>query len=117
MTDPLRQCQLDLDAALVRARRVAAEVRDTGSAFRRDTDRLAEQVKSGQAQPVQPAQSAQPAQPDDERLREAATRFRRDNGLPVRAVTPSPQRTSGSPRRVTRRGDDDEDFSQKRIMR
>lgn len=114
----------ELDAAVVRARRVAADARETSAKFRRETRELAEQVRSGTAKP-------QPGQLTDDRLRRTATGFRTDNGLPVRvlpdiqpvppptvpAATQSPFRTTGSGRASASRDADDEDFSQDQIMR
>jgi hypothetical protein len=128
LADAMRQFSTELDAAVVRARRVAAEARETSARFRGQTRQLAARVKAGTL----------PVSPDgltDERLRRAATGFRDDNGLPVddlprgaelvaRAAaeprpvtTPSPVRTARSGRAVARPGDDDEDFSQQQIMR
>jgi hypothetical protein len=127
LADALRQFSTELDAAVVRARRVAAEARETSAKFRRETRQLAERVKAG-------ARVA-PDRLTDERLRRAATGFRNDNGLPVERLpagdqlvapspapprpgtTPGPFRTARSGRAVARPGDDDEDFSQEQIMR
>jgi hypothetical protein len=116
-TDAVHQFGAELDAAVVRARRVAATARETSAKFRRETRQLAEQVKTGTA-------SATPDQRTDERLLRTANGFRADNGLPVRdlpaaapPVAPSPIRTGRSGRAVTARSDDDEDFSQEQIMR
>jgi hypothetical protein len=126
--DAVRTFTGELDAAVVRARRVAADARETSAKFRRETRELADQVRSGTAKP-------QPGQLTDDRLRRTATGFRTDNGLQVRALpevrppgpavppptvpaaTQSPFRTSGSGRVIGHRGDDDEDFSQDQIMR
>ena len=87
MTDPaFGVFNGEVDAAVVRARRVAAEARETSAKFRRETRQLAQQVKAA-GQPVEPV------------------------------TTPSPFRTTSSARVIARRGDDDEDFSQERIMR
>jgi hypothetical protein len=119
--DSVHQFNTELDAAVVRARRVAAEARETSAKFRGETRQLAEQVKSGKA-------AATPDQPTDERMARTAAGFRTDNGLPVRDLTPvpeapqqpttpSPFRTTGSGRHVPPPSDDDEDFSQEQIMR
>lgn len=118
----------ELDAAVVRARRAAAEARETSAKFRRETRKLADDVAARTA-------DARPDDLTDERLRRTATGFRTDHGLPVRDLpsgqellappspartepaTPRPQRTTGSSRRIPPPGDDDEDFSQERIMR
>ena len=132
--DAVRTYTGELDAAVVRARRVAADARETSAKFRRETRELAEQVRSGTAKP-------QPGQLTDDRMRRTATGFRTDNGLPVRvlpdvkpetarpapssagpastvpAATQSPFRTTGSGRASVSRDADDEDFSQDQIMR
>jgi hypothetical protein len=137
--DAVRTYTGELDAAVVRARRVAADARETSAKFRRETRELAEQVRSGTAK-------AQPGQLTDDRMRRTATGFRTDNGLPVRALpdvkpetarpvpssavstptgpastvpaaTQSPFRTTGSGRASASRDADDEDFSQDQIMR
>jgi hypothetical protein len=92
MTDPgfaaaFQAFDTEVDAAVVRARRVAAEARETSAKFRRETRQLAEHVKA-----------------------DAAPR-------PEPVTTPSPFRTTGSRRVIARRGDDDEDFSHEQIMR
>jgi len=118
----------ELDAAVVRARHAAAEARETSAKFRRETRRLGDEVAARTAE-------VRPDNITDERLRRAATGFRTDHGLPVRELpsghellapptpqgpvpaTPRPQRTTGSGRRFPPPSDDDEDFSQERIMR
>jgi len=117
----------DLDAAVVRARKVAAEARETSAKFRRDTRALADKVRTGGSR-------ATPAELTDDRLRRAASGFRADHGLPVEklpdgrqlvqpppaqlpAAAPSASRPAAAGRRVPPPGDDDEDFSQARIMR
>jgi hypothetical protein len=116
-----------VDAALAQARRAAAEARETSAKFRRETRQLADDVATRTA-------DARPDNLTDERLRRTATGFRTDHGLPVRDLpsghellapptpataepdTPRPQRTTGSSRRFAPPSDDDEDFSQERIM-
>lgn len=56
MTDPgftaaFQAFNTEVDAAVVRARRVAAEARETSAKFRRETRQLAQQVKAD-AEPV-----------------------------------------------------------------
>ncbi|HEX5405878.1 MAG TPA: hypothetical protein VFX16_26680 [Pseudonocardiaceae bacterium] len=115
--DAVHQFTSELDAAVVRARRVAAAARETSAKFRRETRQLAEQVKAGKT-------SASPEQRTDERMLRTAGGFRADNGLPVRDLpvpeqptTQGPIRTTGSGRSIPRPSDDDEDFSQEQIMR
>lgn len=136
--DAVDRFSADLDSAVVRARRVAAEARETSAKFRKQTSQLADQVKTGSAR-------VKAEDLTDDRLRRTATGFRADHGLAVRelpagqellrrsaTVTPGtpgesavatesvtttgPLRTTGSGRRVPPPSDDDEDFSQERIM-
>ena len=116
MTEPVvTQFNAALDAAVVRARRAAAQARETSAKFRRDTRTLAAAVRDGEARPNRDEAT-------DEGLRRTATGFRTDHGLPVEELapppvaTPGPQRTTGSGRRIPPPSDDDEDFSQERIM-
>jgi hypothetical protein len=124
--DAVRRFSTELDAAVVRARRVAADARETSATFRRETRQLAEQVRSG-------ATRVSADRLTDDRLRRTAAGFRDDNGLPVRdlppgsevveqpqplpVTSPSPIRTAGPGRIPTGHNDDDEDFSHDRIMR
>ncbi|HEX4700555.1 MAG TPA: hypothetical protein VH352_00365 [Pseudonocardiaceae bacterium] len=126
MGDALRGFTAELDAAVVKARRVAAQARETSAKFRRETRQLAESVKAGTTR-------ATADQLTDDRLRRTAAGFRTDNGLPVQDLpaggellapppapvphtTPGPVRATGSGRRIPLPSDDDEDFSQERIM-
>jgi hypothetical protein len=116
MADAMRRFDNEVDAAVVRARRAAADARETSAKFRRDTRELAEGVKARTGQ-------ARPDDPTDPGLRRTANGFRADHGLPVRDLpdltqptTPGPLRTTGSGRRTPRPSDDDEDFSQEQIM-
>lgn len=117
-----------LDAAVARARRVTAAARETSAKFRRETRQLAAGLRAGTA-------TARPDEVTDDRLRRTAAGFRTDHGLPVHDVPapaaptpdapPEPMRThTFGPLRTTPPGrrfpppsDDDEDFSQERIMR
>lgn len=120
MTDPqgfadaVHQFDSELDAAVVRARRIASEARETSAKFRRETRQLAAEVKAGTASGGR----------TDDRLLRTASGFRTDNGLPVRDLpvpeppaTPGPLRTTGTRRPTAPSSDDDEDFSQEQIMR
>ncbi|HEX3791409.1 MAG TPA: hypothetical protein VHW44_26350 [Pseudonocardiaceae bacterium] len=115
----------DLDGAVVRARRVAAEARATSAKFRAETRQLADKVRAAAVRP-------QPGDLTDPRLRGAAAGFRTDHGLaverlpegrellaphPPQPATPSAVRVTPAGRRMPPPGDDDEDFSQERIMR
>jgi hypothetical protein len=126
--DAVRRFSTELDAVVVRARRVAADARETSAKFRRETRQLAEQVRSGATKvPVDRL--------TDDRMRRTATGFRDDNGLPVRdlppggevverpparpqpVTAPSPFRTTAPGRIPAGHNDDDEDFSNDQIMR
>jgi len=109
-----------LDTAVARARRAAAEARETSAKFRRETRQLADGLNSRTGQ-------VRPDELTDDRMRRTATGFRTDHGLPVLDVpsadellppptTPGPLRTTGSGRRIPPPSDDDEDFSQEQIM-
>lgn len=110
--DALARFSADLDAVVVRARRVAAEAGETSARFRGETRQLAERLRAGQA-------NANSAEPADDRLRRAATGFRADHGLPVERLpdTPGAGRATPPGRRIPPPGDDDEDFSLEQIMR
>jgi hypothetical protein len=130
-TDALARFSADVDSALVRVRRIAADASQTSARFRRETRQLADQLRTGQRR-------ANPGELTDDRLRRAASGFRADNGLPVDRLpegrelleppvsrahgpvtpaTPGAVRTTPLGRRVPPPSDDDEDFSQERIMR
>lgn len=105
----------DLDAAVGRARRVAAEAREDNAGLRRQSREVADglhakQLKIGELEST----------PED--LRNAAREFRTERGLPVEEFEESGEfavaNESEPPKRrpVPQSGDDDEDFSQERIM-
>ena len=125
MTEPMAGFHAELDAAVARARRVAAQSRETSAKFRRETRQLAERTRAGAVRPTSESDLTA------EHLRRAATGFRADHGLPVESLpagrdllsqpTTPPVTASGS--KITPPGrrnpcpdDDDEDLSQERIM-
>jgi hypothetical protein len=131
--DPMANFGAELDAAVARARRVAAESRETSAKFRRETRQLADRTRAGAVRPASETDLTA------EHLRRAATGFRADNGLPVESLptgtellrqTTTPPTPGSTPPSVTASGpritppgrrnpypdDDDEDFSQERIM-
>lgn len=124
--DPMSGFTAELDAAVTRARRVAAESRETSARFRRETRQLADRTRAGEVRPRSETDLTA------EHLRRAATGFRADHGLPVESlpsgqellvqpappepVTPSAPRMTPPVRRNPCPDDDDEDFSQERIM-
>ncbi len=96
-TEAFGQFDTDVDAAVVRARRVAAEARETSARFRRETRQLAQQATADAAPaPQRPARSSSGIEP---------------------VTTPGPFRTTGSRRPNPHPSDDDEDFSHQQIMR
>ncbi|AHI01539.1 hypothetical protein GCM10010174_08580 [Kutzneria viridogrisea] len=113
----------EVDAAVDRGARASAAARERSAAFAGRTRELAEAVRSGQAKPVA-------GELTSEDLRRSATSFRTDNGLPVDrlpagadllaaappATTPSATRPPAPGRRSPRPSDDDEDFSQEKIL-
>jgi hypothetical protein len=121
--DAFARFRADLDAAVSRGRRAAAEAAERGEGFERETTDLAAKVKAGQSRP-------QPGDLTPRDVRRAAEGFRTDTGLPVEDLPegdallapPVVQPTQRAPRvpapssRSTQDGDDDEDFSQERIM-
>ena len=125
MYDPMASYHAELDAAVARARGVAAETRETSAKFRRETRQLADRTRAGALRPTSETDLTA------EHLRRAATGFRADHGLPVESlpsgpellvqppvppVTASGSRTTPPGRRNPYPDDDDEDFSQERIM-
>jgi hypothetical protein len=127
--DPMGNFSAELDAAVARARRVGAESREKSAKFRRQTRQLADRTRAGEVRPKSETDLTA------EHLRRAATGFRADNGLPVESlpaghellvqqtpaqppapVTPGASRTTPPGRRNPYPDDDDEDFSQERIM-
>jgi hypothetical protein len=123
----------ELDAAVAHARRVAAQARAAGAEFRGRTAALAGREPGAT---VVSATSTGATVPPDA-LRRAAAGFRADHGLPVRERPPAagpgpdggrdapvpadPEVLPGRPEPVRARRsappeDDDEDFSQQRIL-
>jgi len=118
-TEALGRFRADVGAAVTRARRAAGEIGERNAKLRERTRDLAKQAR----EPGARATSAD--------VREAATGFRVDRGLPVvqapdvAAPTPVEAQTpatlgsvavAGPSGRLPRVSDDDEDFSQSRIL-
>ena len=88
MTDPqgfadaVHQFDSELDAAVVRARRIASEARETSAKFRRETRQLAAEVKAGR----HPASYRRPA---------AAHRQRVPHGQRAAGARPAGTGTTG----------------------
>jgi hypothetical protein len=101
----------ELDAAVSRARRVSAEARAESARFRERTAKLTESVRDRSL-------NATPDELTSEQLREQATKFRDEHGLPVEALPSAAELArEGLVREpAPPAGDDDEDFSQERIL-
>src|SRR2546423_15702968 len=91
MTDDFTRFVNEVDEAVTRARRAAAEAREQATKFR--------------------AATPDSAEPTAEALRAAAVTFRTAQGLPVDEPAEEPQTPPVPPP-----GDEDEDFSQEQIM-
>ncbi len=105
----------ELDAVVARARRVAEESREISAKFRGETRQLADRTRAGEVRPTSETDLTA------EHLRRAATGFRADNGLPVESLPAGnellvQQAPTPPIRRNPYPDDDDEDFSQERIM-
>lgn len=126
-TEALNRFRTDVGAAVTRARRAAGEIGERNAKLRERTRHLAEQARARQVPPGSPATPAE--------LRETSAGFRRDRGLPVEqvpdvvepAAPPAPVETepvvtlgsvavAGPSGQLPRASDDDEDFSQSRIL-
>ncbi|MET8756741.1 hypothetical protein [Lentzea sp. NPDC004782] len=118
-TEALGRFRADVGAAVTRARRAAGEIGERNAKLRERTRDLARQTREAGAR----ATSAE--------VREAAAGFRADRGLPVVQVPdvaePAPVETqppatlgsvavAGPSGQLPRVSDDDEDFSQSRIL-
>jgi hypothetical protein len=128
-TEALGRFRAEVGAAVTRARRAAGEVGERNAKLRERTRELARQ-----AQERRVVRGARATSSD---VREAATGFRTDRGLPVEQLpdaaeltaplAPAPVETepaatlgsaavAGPSGQLPRTSDDDEDFSQSRIL-
>jgi hypothetical protein len=128
-TEALSRFRTEVGAAVTRARRAAGEIGERNAKLRERTRELAGQARERKVEPGAQATSAD--------VREAATGFRADRGLPVEQLpdaaeltTPQPPApveaqpvatlgstaVAGPSGQLPRVGDDDEDFSQSRIL-
>jgi hypothetical protein len=125
-TEALGRFRAEVGAAVTRARRAAGEVGERNAKLRERTRELARQARERKIEPGAQATSSD--------VREAATGFRNDRGLPVEQVpdavelTPPPPveakpvatlgstAVAGPSGQLPRPSDDDEDFSQSRIL-
>ena len=120
--DAMSQFRSDVDSAVARGSRAAAEARARSAATKGKTRELVGKVRARQERP-------EPAELTSAGLRRAAASFRSDEGLPVDrlpegtellapivATTPSAPKPPAAASRRPRPSDDDEDFSQEGIM-
>ena len=112
--DAFARFDAELDAAVSRARRVSAEARADSAAFRAETAKLAEATRDRSL-------VARPDELTSKQLREQATKFRDEHGLPVDALPSAEElRQAGMVReeRPVRPPveDEDDDFSQEKIL-
>ncbi|MET9228744.1 hypothetical protein [Lentzea sp. NPDC003310] len=124
-TEVLARFRAEVGAAVTRARRASGEIGERNAKLRERTRDLAERAREHRAEP------GGQATPTD--VREAAAGFRTDRGLaveqvpePVAVVVPVPVETepvalgstavAGPSGQLPRVSDDDEDFSQSRIL-
>lgn len=124
-TEVLARFRAEVGAAVTRARRASGEVGERNAKLRERTRDLAAQARERKVEPGALATSAE--------VRETAAGFRADRGLAVEQVPSAADLTASAPvetERVTlgssavagpsgqlpRVSDDDEDFSQSRIL-
>jgi hypothetical protein len=106
----------EVDAAVTRARRAAGEAKAQTAAFRSGTSDMVAKVKRGQVRP-------QPAEITPSEARESATEFRLAQGLEVEELPDDdelvdrlPETEPDTEPEVDEPDDDDEYFSQHRIL-
>lgn len=103
----------ELDAAVSRARRVSAEARADSARFRAETGRLVQSVHDRTL-------VARREELTSEELREQATRFRTEQGLPVEQLPSAGELAEAGmlaeERPVRPHVDEDDDFSQDKIL-
>lgn len=107
----------EVDAALTRARRAAREAKAESADFRRRTDELAGQARTGKLRGVRRSEVA-PTPPD---ARADATKFRTDNGLAVPELPDADELIARLPNREPREPEappaqENDDFSQHQVM-
>ncbi|NGY58631.1 hypothetical protein G7043_06770 [Lentzea sp. NEAU-D13] len=128
-TEVLARFRAEVGAAVTRARRASGEIGERNAQLRERTRDLARQARERRVEPGAQATSAD--------VREAATGFRTDRGLPVEQVPDAAELTAPQPPapveaqpvatlgsaavagpsgQLPRVSDDDEDFSQSRIL-
>jgi hypothetical protein len=103
----------EVERALTRARRAARDARAESADFRKRTEELTSQAKSGKLRGVRRGQVA----PTDDAARAEAVKFRADNGLPVADLPTADQLMARLPERErpVRRAEND-DFSEHQVL-
>jgi len=103
----------EVEAALTRARRAAAEAKEQSADFRRGSDDLASQARTGRLR-IRRSQ----VQPTSEQAREDAEKFRNANDLPVEQLPDADEltRRTAPPAEAPPPQRDDEDFSQRQLL-
>ena len=103
----------EVERALTRARRAAREARGESADFRRRTEELAAQAKSGKLRGLRRAEAAA----TDPAARADAAKFRADNGLPVPALPTADELTAGLPDRdQPRPRPERDDFAEPQVL-
>jgi hypothetical protein len=110
--DAAARFSAEVRAALTRARRASGEAKARSAQFRRGTEDLAEQAKSGRLRDLY----ADEAAPTSEKARTDATTFRAATGLPVEEYPDAEDLVAGLPDRPDPVEVDDDDFSQHQIL-
>lgn len=103
----------EVERALTRARRAAREARSESADFRRRTDELSAQAKSGKLRGLRRGQ----VEATDPQASADAAKFRADNGLPVPALPTADELLAHLPdrERAVRKPEND-DFSEPKIL-
>ncbi len=102
----------EVEAAVTRARRAASEAKAQSADFRRGTDDLTNQARTGRLR-IRRSQ-VQPTSPD---AREDATKFRTANDLPVEDLPDADELTRRpAPAEAPPPQHEDEDFSQRQLL-
>jgi hypothetical protein len=103
----------EVERALTRARRAARDARAESSDFRRCTDELSAQAKTGKLKGLRRSDVA----PTDPAAHAEATKFRANNGLPVADVPTADELIAGLPgRERPPRTPENDDFSQHQVL-
>lgn len=103
----------EVEHALTRARRAARAARAEAADFRRRTDELSAQAKTGKLRGLRRAEVT----PTDPAAQAEATKFRRDNGLPVPEAPTADELLARLPgREPPVRRPENEDFSTHQVL-